>query len=796
MPDKSVPFAEKLEDIENALEMENLDDDLKQRLLYFKIELYKSANDFQTANQIENSLSMSFDDEATWYYRAFIASLMGNHVTSLEYLNNIVKNNDEMKYWLLKAANLDFIGHYKEAVECCNKALKLKNDPGIQIKKGELLKKQGLFKKARIAYGKALENDNYKHDIELLKDYSHAYQMEGKVNEALKVIKRAKNLNLFDKETLHMQADMLAESGHRKEAVEVINMILEINPDDFEAAFMKLELLLIMKRYKEAENLVSYIFNSNPDTGDQWLYKAKILSTYGYYTEADEAINEAEKLNPVLANISLIKANHYSNLGEYDKAIDICSRALEVDEDVNTYSSRSEAYAKKGDLKNALRDINNAINLNDDVINFWNQRGEILWALGDLRGALESFRKALKIDDNDSTALKHGSKLLHNLGDHSEAVNLMDKYLSNYPEDVEILGLKGSSKAKTGNCEEGLKWVNKALKLKENYPDAWDIKSAIYTEMGKHEASLDAAEYGLFYDPENPELMYKKGCTLINLQRYEEAFDCINQALGKKEDVDMLVNKARLESLLGKIEDAVKTYNRAIELEPRYEALNAKVACLITLERFEEAMDIIDQVDPNYLNRFEFWMNKIMCFIKLNRYDEALECIDNFGNNVPDEIKEYMFQTLSETLDTDNVDQEDEPKLMLLKGAILFEFGKDGAVEVFYSVAEKWMDSNPKDALESLNRTLSINPDDVDALRMKADLHYNLSDYKKSLKTIDKALEIEGDNARLWLMRSYVLDSLGKTSDALESLEKAHNLSPDDNDVLNYKIIVEAKIGQ
>ncbi|MFQ6107358.1 MAG: tetratricopeptide repeat protein [Thermoplasmata archaeon] len=123
---------------------------------------------------------------------------------------------------------------------------------------------------------------------------------------------------------------------------------------------------------------------------------------------------------------------------------------------------------------------------------------------------------------------------------------------------------------------------------------------------------------------------YSKGAALTILGKYEEAIECIDNALKLSPDNEVaLVNKGTALSRLGRHREALKCYNEAIRVNPNYEvAWNNKGNALTRLKRYEEAIRCYDraiQLDEEYR---EAWVNKGYVLAKMGDYDGAARCAD------------------------------------------------------------------------------------------------------------------------------------------------------------------------
>jgi Flp pilus assembly protein TadD len=121
-----------------------------------------------------------------------------------------------------------------------------------------------------------------------------------------------------------------------------------------------------------------------------------------------------------------------------------------------------------------------------------------------------------------------------------------------------------------------------------------------------------------------------KGGALRALGRTEEALDCYDRALAlNPRDEQAWYNKGVALGALGRTEEALDCYDRALALNPRYEqAWSNKGVALGALGRTEEALDCYDRalaLNPRYE---QAWSNKGVALGALGRTEEELDCYD------------------------------------------------------------------------------------------------------------------------------------------------------------------------
>ena len=117
-------------------------------------------------------------------------------------------------------------------------------------------------------------------------------------------------------------------------------------------------------------------------------------------------------------------------LGRYDEAL----RAIDQSLDLNprnevAWLNKGNALTKMGRLLDALRCFNAAIQVNPSYEVAWNNKGNTLARLGHFDEALECYERALEIDPNYRGAWVNKGYVLTKLGRYDEATSCADRVL-------------------------------------------------------------------------------------------------------------------------------------------------------------------------------------------------------------------------------------------------------------------------------------------------------------------------------------------------------------------------------
>jgi len=271
--------------------------------------------------------------------------------------------------------------------------------------------------------------------------------------------------------------------------------------------------------------------------------------------------------------------------------------------------------------------------------------------------------------------------------------------------------------------------------------------------------------------------------------------------INDKNYIDELINKGIALIELGKYQEALEVFDKALEIDPRNGcALGNKGVVLINFNRYREALVIFDEILKVDSQNIKTLNNKRIALIRLDQYQEALEVcnrileIDPENMNAKSDKGDILFELgkYQEALKIFNEILEIDPRngrLLFNKGVVLINLNR---YQEAFKILNEALKIDPKnilvlsskgialthlnqyqEAIEVYNEILEIDPKDISALSLKIDVLFKLYKYQEALKVIDEILEIDSRNEDALKNRNFVLLELNKnnTSQQIESTE-------------------------
>ncbi|NLX39987.1 MAG: tetratricopeptide repeat protein [Methanothrix sp.] len=279
------------------------------------------------------------------------------------------------------------------------------------------------------------------------------------------------------------------------------------------------------------------------NTAEDWFNRGQELMDNESYEEALRAYDSAIELDPEDARFWMGKGDTQMRMGDYDEYLVTYEKALDL--------------------------INESLEANPLDAEGWFVKGELLDRLYRYDGALESYNRSLEIDPTDKEVwFEKGNAL-----DTAAVFQTQD------PERIRAY-------------EDAIIAYDEALKLDPDYGNAWMGKgyslsnlAASNDDLVKFNESLKAFDKAIKLIPDND---------TVNL-----AFAWEGRAVALSNIGDALEDAGREDEANASREEALESYDSAIELDPSFTGLEAqlnKAGDLAELGRYNESLDALDKL--------------------------------------------------------------------------------------------------------------------------------------------------------------------------------------------------------
>lgn len=275
-------------------------------------------------------------------------------------------------------------------------------------------------------------------------------------------------------------------------------------------------------------------------------------------------------------------------------------------------------YAQSQQWDNALRNCDQALELNPDAVGTRYQRARILYETDRYPEALTELEKVLELNSFHEDALQLAGYISAKQGEDDQALDYYSQYLELNPGNANVRMKIAYDLAQAGDPGGAMQLVQEGLDVDGENIDLWEqyggYAFATALEINQ-EASVGAAEDAGSVAPEAVEYFRKA------IEAYQKVFD----AKGADTPVGHLRNIVAAYVQLGELDQGIAMAERALETHPQEDALWSIYADALQrdgqLDEAITALDRVKEINPNYPNvslRQGNWL------IQAGRIDDAV----------------------------------------------------------------------------------------------------------------------------------------------------------------------------
>jgi len=554
---------------------------------------------------------------------------------------------------------------------------------------------------------------------------------QGEDTDAIDLLSQMEEMGLMHPEVYRLHAEILTIYGDTENALTIISQGKELFPEDKHLTCGLVQTLYDLNQYDEAEAVIDGAITLNPDNANFLRLKAKILSERCDYAEALSLIEKSLKLDPTNPDILETKADIYFGTGDFQKA--------------------KAAYDEILELPN-LSDVKRAT--------IYYNRALVLSNLNENEEALESLKKAAEFHQLDSHWYHLKATILMDLGELKEASAVLEEASILYPEEAglnELSVLSTSEGWWAGGAAE-VDAASRAINNQEIVLDAMMADVGLLYEEGKYDQALSVLDECLDFSEDKTPFLSSKANILCEAGDYPAALTCYDMLISTLLEADKK-DQIGKEAIIG--------------------ALSGKVTVLIHLDRFDEALVLIDSVLVDNPASTAMIINKGICYEKMENFQEALSWFEYACFVDPQSVDGWIARGRAlELLDENASALESYVNSIRLDSTNLTSRTK--------MIALLFKLKRHDDLLVHSERALHIYPYDPSILSYRGKTLEILGEYEEAVTCFQRALEVCHDDGQLSFALGRTLSKLHRDKEAIDHLVAAMNMLENSPDILAY----------
>ncbi len=328
-------------------------------------------------------------------------------------------------------------------------------------------------------------------------------------------------------------------------------------------------------------------------TAQEWFELGFHSYEEGQFNAAIFQFRKSIEVDPHLQIAYSYLASAYIEIGDDGMAISTYHNLLKINKrSVDAYLGLAQAKSNVGDIKGALKDIEEAEQIAPLLPEIDELRGHIALQSGKTEDALYSYRCAIVKDGNSSRLQANIGELLFQVGDFEEANLYLDKARYLGADDLNLLLKAALAKQFLGLVDSALSIFNLAVELGKNIAEPYYFRGAFFFGINDYQRALEDFNQAIRLNPEHALAYFNRAFSNYYLQKHNEALADFSKAikLAGLERPEFYDARADLYLELGKEEEALADYNQIINRYPlKSEVYLKRARVMLKLEKYTQA---------------------------------------------------------------------------------------------------------------------------------------------------------------------------------------------------------------
>ncbi|MFW9844966.1 MAG: tetratricopeptide repeat protein [Candidatus Thorarchaeota archaeon] len=298
-------------------------------------------------------------------------------------------------------------------------------------------------------------------------------------------------------------------------------------------------------------------------------------------------------------------------------------------QDATAWNVKGVFHAQRKEYGEALRCLDQAIQLDSELAAAHSNRGRVLLTLGPEKAAeaLKSFDRALKLKPEDIDTLRDKSLALRAQGKVQEELEIYKKMSELAKEEWGVWLRLGDLQLEVGNFKGAISSYEVSLELKDDLVPAFIRRAIALALDGQFDMALKSAETATKLDSENPEAWLIRGDVNLRAGKHKAAMKSLKKASELDPTDASVENTMGMVSYKdGRLDDAAKHLRRAIIRRKKYPtALRNLGLILMEQEEWDEAAKVLTDLTTLVKNDPDAFDALATSFARLDDFCSAEE---------------------------------------------------------------------------------------------------------------------------------------------------------------------------
>ena len=258
------------------------------------------------------------------------------------------------------------------------------------------------------------------------------------------------------------------------------------------------------------------------------------------------------------------------NKGDLAEAAKFYNQAIEKNDSYAApYTGLGWIYNDQGQFSKAIECFQKSISLYDGFAVPYNGLSYAYNFSNDYNKAIEYGNKAVQLDPKYAAAWNNIGFAYNNLGNYNKAVEYYNKAIAIAPNDEVPLANLGTVYFKQKQYSKAMEYYQKSIQINSNHSNVWYHMGHIYGENKEIDKAIESYKKATTLDPKNVRAWTMMGYLYNSQKKYDDAKKCFKKAL--KLNPNSAAAWAGLGFACDGLEDyggSHEAYKKAVEIEP------------------------------------------------------------------------------------------------------------------------------------------------------------------------------------------------------------------------------------
>jgi tetratricopeptide (TPR) repeat protein len=357
------------------------------------------------------------------------------------------------------------------------------------------------------------------------------------------------------------------------------------------------------KKYDKAEALLENLIRTSAANSDLHFALGELLSQQQLWDKAFDEFTESARLMPDFPETHNRLAYLFSRSDDADNTIAEARTALSMDpRNAEAYRYLGLGLYALGKYDAALHAYEQSLIREAENADVYYDIGIVLRDRGDLRGAAAAYRHALRLKPAFWEAHSNLGIVMHDLGRLDDAIAQYREAKRLAPDESSVRNNLGNTFCDKGQYDAAIAEFRELYRMDAGWESGHSCMARAFMAKKDYASAISELRVTVRQNPTGASEHRVLGQTLLLAGKPEEALQELQSAVYLSPDSALAhhyLGTALFE--LQSLEEAEKQFREALRLEPTASNHYSLAACLMTMNRNDEALselEIASHLDP------------------------------------------------------------------------------------------------------------------------------------------------------------------------------------------------------